>query len=58
VRLRVVGEDDVALLAESPDDAKARAAWDVRRSDRSEDSRAVGPEEIASAEALAVEPYP
>jgi hypothetical protein len=35
VRLRVVEEYDVALLAESPDDARAEA--DLRRGDRFED---------------------
>jgi hypothetical protein len=37
VRLRVVEEYDVALLAESPDDAKARAEADLRRGDQFED---------------------
>src|SRR5947207_2874526 len=57
VRLRVVEEYDVALLAESPDDAKARAE-DLRRGDRFEDIQESWPEEIVSVEALAVEPYP
>jgi hypothetical protein len=34
VRLRVVEEYDVALLAESPDDAKARVEADLRRGER------------------------
>ena len=58
VRLRIVEEYDVALLAESPDDAKARAEADVRRGDRFEDIQDSWPEEIVSVEALAVEPYP
>ena len=37
VRLRVVEEYDVALLAESPDDAKARAEAGLRRGDQFED---------------------
>ena len=57
MRLRVVEEYDVALLAESPDDAKARAE-DLRRGDRFEDIQDSWPEEIVSVEALAVEPYP
>lgn len=58
VRLRVVEEYDVALLAESPDDAKARADADLRRGDQFEDIQDSWPEEIVSVEALAVEPYP
>jgi hypothetical protein len=58
VRLRVVEEYDVALLAESPDDAKARAEADLRRGEQFEDIQDGWPEEIASVEALAVEPYP
>ena len=58
VRLRVVEEYDVALLAESPDDAKARAEADLRRGDQFEDIQDSWPEEIVSVEALAVEPYP
>ena len=57
VRLRVVEEYDVALLAESPDDAKARAETDLRRGDQFEDIQDSWPEEIVSVEALAVEPY-
>jgi hypothetical protein len=34
VRLRVVEEYDVALLAESPDDAKARVEADLRKGDQ------------------------
>ena len=49
---------DVALLAESPDDAKARAEADLRRGDQFEDIQDSWPEEIVSVEALAVEPYP
>jgi hypothetical protein len=58
VRLRVVEEYHVALLAESPDDAKARARADVRRGEHFEDIEDGWPGEIASVEALAVEPYP
>ena len=58
VRLRVVEEYDVALLAESLDDAKARAEADLRGGDQFEDIQDSWPEEIVSVEALAVEPYP
>jgi len=58
VRLRVVEEYDVALLAESPDDAKARAEVDVRKGDQFEDIQDSWPEEVISVQALAVEPYP
>jgi hypothetical protein len=58
VRLRVVEEYDVALLAESPDDAKARAEADLRRGEQFEDIQDSWPEEIVSIDALAVEPYP
>jgi hypothetical protein len=57
VRLRVVEEHVVALLAELPDDAKARAETDLRRGGQFEDIQDGWPEEIASVEALAVEPY-
>jgi hypothetical protein len=58
VRLRVVEEYDVALLAESPDDAKARAEADLRRGEQFEDIQDSWPEATVSVEALAVEPYP
>lgn len=58
VRLRVVEEYDVALLAESADDAKARAEADVRRGGKFEDIHDSWPEEIVSVEAVAVESYP
>ena len=58
VRLRVVEEYDVALLAESPDDAQARAEADIRRDDQFENIQDSWPEEIVSVEALAVEPVP
>jgi hypothetical protein len=45
VRLRIVEEHDVALLAESPDDANARAEADVRRGDGFEDIQDSWPEE-------------
>ncbi len=57
VRLRVVEEYDVALLADSPDDSKVRAETDLRRGDQFEDIQDSWPEEIVSVEALAVEPY-
>jgi hypothetical protein len=58
VRLRVVEEYDVALLAESPDDAKMRAEAEVRAGDRFEAIQDSWPEEIVSVDAVAVEPYP
>jgi hypothetical protein len=58
VRLRIVEEYDVALLAESPDDAKARAEADLRRGEQFEDIQDSWPETIVSVEALVVEPYP
>ena len=58
MRLRVVEGHDVALLAESPDDAKAHAETDLRRGDEFEDIQESWPEEFVSVEALAVEPYP
>jgi hypothetical protein len=58
VGLRVVEALDVALLAESADDAKARAEADVRRGDSFEDIQDSWPEGIVSVEAVAVEPYP
>jgi len=58
VRLRAVQEYDVALLAESPDDARARAEADIRRGDGLEDIQDSWPEETVSVEAVAVEPYP
>jgi len=58
VRFRVVEEYDVALLAESPDDAKARAEAEVRRGDDFEAIQDTWPEETVSVEAVGVEPYP
>jgi hypothetical protein len=58
VRLRVVQECDVALLAESPDDAKARAEADLGRGDRFEDVQDGWPVEMVSVEAVAVDQYP
>jgi hypothetical protein len=58
VRLRVVEEYDVALLADSPADAKARAEAEVREGGEFEAIQDSWPEEIVSVEALAVEPYP
>jgi len=58
VRLRVVEEYDVALLADSPADAKARAEAEVRAGGEFEAIQDSWPEEIVSVDALAVEPYP
>jgi hypothetical protein len=58
VRLRVVEEYDVALLAESAEDAKARAEADVRGGVEFESIEDSWPEQVVSVEALAVEPYP
>ena len=57
VRLRVVEEHEVALMAESAEDAKARAEADIR-SGEFESIEDSWPEEVVSVEALAVEPYP
>jgi hypothetical protein len=56
VRLRVVEEYDVALLARSAADAKVRAAADVRGGEQFEAIQDRWPEEIVSVEALAAEP--
>ena len=58
VRLRVVEEYEVALRAESPEDAKRRAEADVRRGERFEDIEDSWPEVIVSVEAIAVDPFP
>jgi hypothetical protein len=58
VRLRVIEEYDVALLAESSEDAKARAEADVRGGGEFEAIQDSWPEEIVSVEAVTVEPYP
>ena len=57
VRLRVVEEYDVALLAQSAADAKAAEA-EVREGGEFQAIQDSWPEEIVSVEALAVEPYP
>lgn len=57
VRLRVVEEYDVALLAESPDDATRRAEAEIRAGDAFEAIQDCWPEEIVSVDAVAVEPY-
>ena len=57
VRLRVVEEHDVALLAESPEEAKALAQAEVSGSDHFQAIQDSWPEEIVSVEAVAVEPY-
>jgi hypothetical protein len=58
VRLRVVEEYDVALLAESSEDAKARAEADIRGGGEFDAIQDSWPEEIVSVEAVAIEPYP
>jgi hypothetical protein len=58
VRLRVVEEHDVALLAESSEDAKARAEADIRGGGEFEAIQDGWLEEIVSVEAVAVEQYP
>ncbi len=58
VRLRVVQEYEVALLAASAEDAKTRAEADVRNGGEFESIEDSWPEEIVSVEAVAVEPYP
>jgi hypothetical protein len=58
VRLRVVEEYEVALLAKSAEDAKARAEADVRGGGEFEAIQDSWPEEIVSIEAVGVEPYP
>lgn len=58
VRLRVIEEYDVALLAESSEDAKARAEADIRGGGEFEAIQDSWPEDTVSVEAVAVEPYP
>jgi hypothetical protein len=58
VRLRVVEEFDVALLAESSEDAKSRAEAEVRGGAKFEAIQDSWPEEVVSVEAVAVEAYP
>jgi hypothetical protein len=58
VRLRVVEEHDVALLAESSEDAKARAEADIRGGGEFEAIQDSWLEEIVSVEAVAVEQDP
>jgi hypothetical protein len=58
VRLRVVAEYDVALLAESSEDAKARAEADIRGGGEVEAIQDSWPEKVVSVEAIAAEPYP
>jgi hypothetical protein len=58
VRVRVVEEYDVALLAESSEDAKARAEADIRGGGEFEAIQDSWPAEIVSIEAVAVAPYP
>ena len=57
VRLRVVEEHEVALMAESAEDAKARAEAEIR-SGEFESIEDSWPEEVVSVEALPVEGYP
>ena len=58
VRLRVVEEYDVALLARSAAEAKTRAEADVRGGEQFDAIQDSWPEEIVPVEALAAEPYP
>ena len=58
MRVRVVEEYDVALLAESSEHAKAQAEADIRGGGEFEAIQDSWPEEIVSVEAVAVEPYP
>jgi hypothetical protein len=58
VRLRVVEEYDVALLARSATEAKSQAEADVRAGGQFEAIQDGWPEEIVSVEALAAERYP
>jgi hypothetical protein len=58
VRLRVVEEYEVALLAESPEKAKSRAEADVGKGGEFEAIQDSWPEEVISVEAVGVEPYP
>jgi hypothetical protein len=53
-----VEEYEVALLAESAEDAKTRAEADIRNGGEFESIEDSWPEEIVSVEAVAVEPYP
>lgn len=55
VRLRVVEEHDVALLAESPEDAKTQAEAEVLAGDQFETIQDSWPEVVVSVEAVAVE---
>jgi hypothetical protein len=57
VRLRVVKEFDVALLAESSEDATARAEADIRGGGELEAIQDSWPEATVSVEAVAVEAY-
>ena len=58
VRLRFVEEYDVALLAESSEDAKAQAEAEVRGGGEFGAIQDSWPEEVVSVEAIAVELYP
>ncbi len=59
VQLRVVEMREVALLAESADDATARAEADIRRGeDQFEAIQDSWPGEVVSVEAVAVDSYP
>jgi hypothetical protein len=57
VRLRVVAEREVALLAESEDDAKARAEADLSSADYTEIQDEWPPKRV-SVKTIAVERYP
>ena len=58
VRLRVVEEYDVALLAESSEGAKARAEAEIRAGSEFDAIQDSWPEVIVSVDAVAVELYP
>jgi hypothetical protein len=57
VRLRVVEEHEVALFAESENDAKAKAEAAIRSHGEEQPLEDTWPEQIISVEALAVERY-
>jgi hypothetical protein len=57
VRLRVVEEHEVALYAESEDDAKLRAETAIRSDGQEQQLEDTWPERIISIEPLAVERY-
>jgi hypothetical protein len=58
VRVRVVEEYEVGLLAESPDEARAVAEREIRERGEFEAIQDSWPEEVVSVEAVGVELYP